>query len=1385
MAVVIAVLLALLGGHVQALAAPVIGPAPVLATTSTGSTPEEDEEYAFYRLLVGDIAQYAPDVEVRDAAQAALDVGDLAALLWFLDHGEAEAKARADERKRAEAVTNRELVQGWARDGGPHVRAGAQAALDSGDDQVIADFVAYGKEIAEKQDQRDAEDSAAERERVIGRVRDMVAHGGPQVKVEGEAILLSNDYARIREFYLTGYAEANRRDHDFQQVIEQALADRNRAITELNDLARRGERAADARAEILRANVLAVESLDKATFAMQMAAKAAHRADQILQEDKPGRANGQRGRDQELDALRADATGYAEQGSRAATTAAGTTAQVQNAAVRLIETGMTDGLDWAKVTIAVGAATEAAARAAETAQHATEATLADSRALDADANAQEHADNARKYREEAERQAQTAAGLAEAAKKQHDIAIGSRDRAAQQKNLADQAARGAATHAGNARNARLTAQSAASNAVTRSQAAVAAHGDAVKAGVREQAAVDAVQRTASELRTATTVCLGKTTFAQQVEDGLKAARDEAIRAGKDADEATRDIAEAAGRARSEANAAAAWAGRAQTAAATAQSEAAKAAQAAQQARQAAALADQEAVTARRAADEANRLAVAATNAAVESRVSADKTRFEAEAAVSEANHAVFQSVIADRAASAAGASAALIVDPAAAADAIARPYAAINADARKAMEVAAAALTIGEEQARSAREKAEEAARAATSAREAADRAVADNKPAYEAAAAAAESANQAAQYAMGANDAANAAAQHAQGAHDAATNAARSASSARADAVGAGNAASVASSAAQSAGQAAAAAEKIHEWAKQATSAIHGFTNEAGLALDQFQDAKRRAEEAQKKARDDAQHKQDELNRQFSAGAQAVLACVIDQLSPQCLELTAKTGQAISRGLSNAGNYVENGIKCMGGDEAACRAYEQATQDIQGFAERAAAGFAEGAENAWNGIVKLGECALLKYSQQGIAACDQIAAGLTDLVQNPYKLIHLDVWQDDPAKAFGLITFDVLAAAVTTPLGGSGSALSKMLGVVSSAVSSATTKIVGGLGRIGSVTVKLADSVTGKLPGAVGEVIGLTVRIENGVAKVDGAIAIVDGVLYRVESLSIRLDGDLAQLEGAIARIENVTMRIENGVAKLDDAQFRWEPKPCTSGALSVSAACGDGNEADIPGRTLDDGSYYARESGTEIRLTPEANRKADDLLALARQTEPTISTKFQQVIDAVPGAGKEGFPQRFKGEESLKRKLFSELGETGATLDSAAAKVNDSLRYTMTFPEAGYAHGVETAIRMLQARGLELTVLKNFWWRNRDKVGGYPGINMTWRDKATGQVFEIQFHTPDSYTAKTVEHLIYEQKRLPNVKDEELLELDRQSDAIFGNVRTPQGAIDFREIK
>ncbi|MEV6239676.1 hypothetical protein [Lentzea sp. NPDC051838] len=1386
MAVVIMLVLALLGGNAHALAAP----QPVLQQAPANTEPTEpvDEELEFYKQLVGDIRDHAEDVEVRDAAAAALTVGTKERLVWFLDVGLAEAQTRAEQRKSVERAENRKKVDEWARTGGPNVKAGAQAALNAGD-RAIADFVAFGYEIALKRDKQQAEDDKAEQDRIIARVKDMVAHGGPQVQLEGGAILESKDYPRIREFYLTGYHEAHKRDADFQKVIEKALEDRNRAVAELDQLARRSTAAADARAEIMRANIDAVKHLDDVLFAMRMSVKAAHKADRIFQEDKAGRANGQRGRDQELDAARAEAAEYAARAERVATLAESTTQRARNAAERLVDSGMTNGLDWAKVTIGIGSAVSAAASAAEAAQQAAVATLADSRALDADRNAQEHAGNAQKYLAEAKRQELRAAELAEAAKKQQEIAAAARDRAARQKEIAQQKAAQAQQHAANARGARVNAQGAATNAAVKAKGAFEAYARAGQLAAEHDAAMGKVRKVQTEVDMVTTLHSMRLIGADRLQGELEAAEQRAREQGQNVEEVTREIRGQATTARSEANAAAAWAERARAAAAAARAEAQRAETAARDARAAAARANGEAVTARRAADEAHRLTLEATNAALASRASAEMTQQEAEAAVREANQSVFQSVIADRAAAAASAAASIVVDSARVAEAILRQFAGVSADARKALEVTSQALLVGEEQSRSAREKADEADKAAISARKAATDALDTVKPAYEAAARAAESAKTAAQHALNATNAADDAAKQAAAAHGAASTATQWSNTARQDAVLAGNAAALAGASAASANRAASATEQIADLAEEANNQVQQFLEHVAERVKDVHEFRLRRDMAEQIAREEAERKRQELNNKFAAGLAWAAVCSEGPSKSDLVNKFCRDGLDRLKNYANrAADTMKDGLnesllqaaRCAGGDEHACQIIRDGQTPLQQFRKTVGEGIVESATGALDGLIALGDCVTF-----GLSSCRQIAEGLWYTLQNPHVMIHLEEWLDNPAKAIGMTWFDLTLTLSTAGIGSGGTAITKGLGTFAKGVGRGAGKFLKDVAHLESLLTKLADNIPTRLPNPLVEVLNLQARMENGLVKIDGAIAEIDGQLYRVERIEVRPDGDLTHLDGSIVRLEIDKLRIEGGIAKVENPRVKFEqPKPC---GTAVRAAAGDCVPSYREGRTdPNTGIYTARENHKEIELSAQENSKADELLRKAEELEGPVTTVIERLRNEIPGAERRGETTARKGEESLKRKLDEALrperkeGDTSPlpTLQAALRKINDSLRYTLVFPEETYTLSVMEGLRKLDANpDIRVTVVKNKWATNMAQEGeNYKGINITLETK-DGFQFELQLHTPASYTAKEAEHGLYELARTARTKEEKDA-IQLQSDKIFGQMKTPVGA-------
>lgn len=97
------------------------------------------------------------------------------------------------------------------------------------------------------------------------------------------------------------------------------------------------------------------------------------------------------------------------------------------------------------------------------------------------------------------------------------------------------------------------------------------------------------------------------------------------------------------------------------------------------------------------------------------------------------------------------------------------------------------------------------------------------------------------------------------------------------------------------------------------------------------------------------------------------------------------------------------------------------------------------------------------------------------------------------------------------------------------------------------------------------------------------------------------------------------------------------------------------------------------------------------------------------------------------------------------------------------------------------MRSEGFENVKFRNSWLDD----GSYLGINSAWRDPQTGRVFEILFHTPESFDAKMVTHDLYKQARLPDTDPATQAALDVQQDLVFDNVPRPAGLTDLTAAK
>ncbi|MGW1284631.1 hypothetical protein ACWDBD_17650 [Streptomyces sp. NPDC001118] len=170
-------------------------------------------------------------------------------------------------------------------------------------------------------------------------------------------------------------------------------------------------------------------------------------------------------------------------------------------------------------------------------------------------------------------------------------------------------------------------------------------------------------------------------------------------------------------------------------------------------------------------------------------------------------------------------------------------------------------------------------------------------------------------------------------------------------------------------------------------------------------------------------------------------------------------------------------------------------------------------------------------------------------------------------------------------------------------------------------------------------------------------------------------------------------------------------------------------------------------------LSLTAEQDQLVRDLWNRAAQARQGLDNTMRLLRDqsaergsALVGDkkanGVEEVDYSLKGLDSLRRKVAVDVNR-GADINRVLGKVNDLNRYTLTFEPESYTQATQETYGRLTALGYEPMPgsEKNTW---QDPV--YKGVNTTWQQQESGQKFELQFHTPDSFQAKTDNHELYE---------------------------------------
>ena len=190
-----------------------------------------------------------------------------------------------------------------------------------------------------------------------------------------------------------------------------------------------------------------------------------------------------------------------------------------------------------------------------------------------------------------------------------------------------------------------------------------------------------------------------------------------------------------------------------------------------------------------------------------------------------------------------------------------------------------------------------------------------------------------------------------------------------------------------------------------------------------------------------------------------------------------------------------------------------------------------------------------------------------------------------------------------------------------------------------------------------------------------------------------------------------------------------------------------------------------------TVEKVQTEIAAEADGLLERAAAIEPIITGDLQRMAAAVQ-ARMAGLDYRFKGRESLIRKIESKTWRRDVTPARAAANITDVLRYTVLLDGESFVSQYWQLQEQLAASGYQTNKVSNTWRKN----AVYKGINTT--ITKNGQVFELQFHTEQSFNLKNNElHKLYEEAREISTSTERRAELQRQMIELSRQIPTPPG--------
>lgn len=153
-----------------------------------------------------------------------------------------------------------------------------------------------------------------------------------------------------------------------------------------------------------------------------------------------------------------------------------------------------------------------------------------------------------------------------------------------------------------------------------------------------------------------------------------------------------------------------------------------------------------------------------------------------------------------------------------------------------------------------------------------------------------------------------------------------------------------------------------------------------------------------------------------------------------------------------------------------------------------------------------------------------------------------------------------------------------------------------------------------------------------------------------------------------------------------------------------------------------------------------------------------------WQELEDADRARRLIGLEHRLKARERIEAKVSEEVRVKGRTADEARAAITDKTRYTFVYPSDSYRAGVRADIERLWASGCVEIELRDF-----REAPVRLGVTSVWREPESGELFEVQFHTRLTHSARERSFPLYARLREPGTSDAERADLLALQRAIY----------------